>query len=91
PENAARSQAGREAAAARMEAAARDSLPAAILSEQLARREGNYGGQSNGTGGNIENWAKETAKRVVGYSNTQFPNGVSWLDYFELRSKGFFF
>lgn len=91
PENAARSQAGREAAAARMEAAARDSVPAAILSEQLARREGNYGGQSNGTGGNIENWAKETAKRVVGYSNTQFPNGVSWLDYFELRSKGFFF
>ena len=91
PENAARSQAGREAAAARMEAAARDSLPAAILSEQLARREGNYGGQSNGSGGNIESWAKETAKRVVGYSNTQFPNGVSWLDYFELRSKGFFF
>lgn len=91
PENAARTQAGREAAAARMEVAARDSLPAAILADQLARREGNYGGTANATGGTIDKWAKETSQRVVGYSGTQFPNGVSWLDYFELRSKGFFF
>lgn len=92
PENAARTSAGREAAAARMEVAARDSVPAAVLADQLARREGKFGSSTaNATGGTVEKWAKETAQRVVGYSSTQFPNGVSWLDYFELRSKGFFF
>jgi hypothetical protein len=38
----------------------------------------------------VSSWAKQTAPLVIGYSDRGYPNGVSWYDWMDLRSRAWF-
>jgi hypothetical protein len=50
------------------------------------------GGQIATQGGamSTSDWAKQTAPNVIGYSDRSYPNGLSWYDWMDLRSRAWF-
>lgn len=84
---------GREAAARNASNAARMSVAtdtANFILAGLAPPSG--GGQIATQGGamDVSSWAKQTAPLVIGYSDRSYPNGVSWYDWMDLRSRAWF-
>jgi len=81
---------GQRAFADRMGHRARTSVAENYMTEFASRRKPLNGGSL--LGDDLHKWAEGTAKQVVGYSKNgdNFPNGVSWADWMELRSKAWY-
>lgn len=60
-----------------------------FLLAQLAPRAGDQTSTSKGAM-DVAQWASQTKAQVIGYSDRDYSNGVSWYDFMDLRSRAWF-
>lgn len=87
---------GRQIAARNMANASRLSVSKDTANFVLANRAAQVGTQvptsgSSGATMDIVSWANSTKADVVGYSDRNYSNGVSWYDYMDLRSRSWLY
>lgn len=92
--NAAETPAGKEMLAKAQTYNARSSVSLALANHILTSRK-SLTGQNVASGdgaADLKDWAEGTAQKILGYnpSGENFPNGVSWHDWMEVRSKGWY-
>jgi hypothetical protein len=93
PAGFARTPQGREIAAARNANTARGSIGWDVVNDVFARRTGMAPEFVSTPDGKqpMKDWAEATAAKVIGYApSNNFPNGVSWQDWYELRSRAWY-
>ncbi len=82
---------GREIAAARHTAMARNSIAMSAFNDSMAMRVPMPRGVAGGGGETVDRWAEGTASRMLGgQASGNFPDGVSLYAWMDLRARSFY-